>query len=118
MGKEDYLLTLISGNDSTRLDEAFIVATGLGAKMGAKSVTLLFIGSSIETLNKYDPRSLIVKNKLDDAKKANVKIMACPVAMDYYHITEEELLYYDCDKIPGGKVIADAAREGNTILTF
>lgn len=42
--------------------------------------------------------------------------MACPVAMD--HITEDELLYFDCDKIPGGKVIADAAKEGNTILTF
>jgi len=118
MGKEDYLITNISGNDSTRLDESIIVSTGLAEKMDAKSVTLLFIGSSIETLNKYDPRSLIIKNKLDEIKKAKVKVMACPVAMAYYHITEEELLYYDCDKIPGGKVISDAAKEGNTILTF
>lgn len=118
MGSEDYLLALISGNDSTRVDESIIVATGLAEKMGAKSVTLLFIGSSIETLNKYDPRSLVVKNKLDEIKKAKVKVMACPVAMEYYHITEENLLYYDCDKIPGGKVIADANKAGHTILTF
>jgi hypothetical protein len=117
MGSEDYLITLISGNDSTRIDEAIIVATGLAGKMGAKSVTLLFIGSSIETLNKYDPRSLIVKNKIEEIKKL-IKVMACPVAMEYYHITEEELLHYDCDTIPGGKVISDANKAGHTILTF
>jgi len=116
--EEDYLITLISGNDSTRVDEAIIVATGLAGKMGAKSVTLLFIGSSIETLNKYDPRSLIIKNKLDEIKNTKVKVMACPVAMAYYHITEDELLYYDVDTIPGGKVIADASKAHDTILTF
>ncbi|MEM0139751.1 MAG: DsrE family protein [Ferroplasma sp.] len=118
MGSDDYLITLISGNDSTRVDEAIIVSTGLAEKMGAKSVTLLFIGSSIETLNKYDPRSLIIKSKIEEIKKAKIKVMACPVAMEYYHITEEELFYYDCDKIPGGKVIADANKAGHTILTF
>ena len=118
MGSEDYLITLISGNDSTRVDEATIVATGLAEKMGATSVTLLFIGSSIETLNKYDPRSLIISIKIEELKKAKIKIMACPVAMEYYHITESDLLYYDCDKIPGGKVIADANKAGHTILTF
>lgn len=118
MGNEDYLITLISGNDSTRVDEAIIVAIGLAEKMGAKSVTLLFIGSSIETLNKFDPRSLIVGNKIEELKKARVKIMACPVAMGYYHVAESDLIYYDSDKVPGGKVIADANKEGNTILTF
>ena len=117
MANNNYLIVLVSGNDSTRVDEAAIVSAGL-KKMNAKNVTLLFIGSSIETLNKKDPRSMIMSKKIEELKGAGVKIMACPVAMGYYNVKEEELLYFDGDKIPGGKVIADSNKNGDEILTF
>jgi len=117
MGNDNYLVVLVSGNDSTRVDEAIIVSAGL-KKMNAKNVTLLFIGSSIETLNKKDPRSIIMDKKIGNLKESDVKIFACPVAMGYYNVKEDELIYYDGDKIPGGKVIADSSKNGDTILTF
>jgi hypothetical protein len=118
MGNDNYLVVPVSGNDSTRVDEATIVSAGL-KKMNAKNVTLLFIGSSIETLNKKDPRSLMMSKKISELKESGVKIFACPVAMGYYNVKEEEeLIYFDGDKIPGGKVIADSSKNGDTILTF
>jgi hypothetical protein len=41
MGSEDYLLTLISGNDSTRVDESIIVATGLASKNGCQECNII-----------------------------------------------------------------------------
>lgn len=117
MANDNYLIVLVSGNDSTRVDEAAIVSSGL-KKMNAKNVTLLFIGSSIETLNKKDPRSMIMSKKIDELKGSGVKILACPVAMGYYNVKEDELIYFDGDKIPGGKVIADSNKNGDEILTF
>ncbi len=116
MANDNYLFVLISENDSTRIDESTILAMGL-PKMGAKSSTLLFIGSAIQALDKKDPRSLIISKKLNDLKAAGVKIIACPVAMAYYNVEKEDLIYYD-DIIPGGKVIAEANKAGDAVLTI